>query len=203
VGQGSEVRWRQGRLIGGTWARRSITSALRVNDTLLRCTIFSGRKFGAARAKVHFQSVQRLEASDSVGEMTNQAFDHIQVHVHSDGNIWIFHRCFNPVPPGIAACVGRGDANPPILQFDPSGKLLKRPEPRSVVSVLLVLRDDVVPGFAHDFSSTIDGMFAKGAIQSDALTLRIFVIRLVGSDLRASRFCRTWLNRPPNRRFYG
>jgi hypothetical protein len=26
---------------------------------------------------------------------------------------------------------------------------------------------------------------AAGAIQSDALTLRIFVIRLVGSDLRA------------------
>src|SRR5215470_14269100 len=43
----------------------------------------------------------------------------------------------------------------------------------------------------------------RGAIQSDALTLRIFVIRLVGSDLRASRFCRTWPNRPPNRRFYG
>jgi len=42
-----------------------------------------------------------------------------------------------------------------------------------------------------------------GAIQSDALTLRIFVIRLVGSDLRARRFCRTWPNRPPNRRFYG
>ena len=42
-----------------------------------------------------------------------------------------------------------------------------------------------------------------GAIQSDALTLRIFVIRLVGSDLRASQFCRTWPNRPPNRHFYG
>ena len=49
----------------------------------------------------------------------------IRVHVHSDGNIWVFHRCFNTVPPGIATCVGRGDANPPILQFDPSGKLLK------------------------------------------------------------------------------
>jgi hypothetical protein len=47
------------------------------------------------------------------------------VHVHSDGNIWVFHRCFNTVPPGIATCLGRGDANPPILQFDPSGKLLK------------------------------------------------------------------------------
>ena len=42
-----------------------------------------------------------------------------------------------------------------------------------------------------------------GASQSDALTLRIFVIRLVDSDLRAGRFCRTWPNRPPNRRFYG
>jgi DNA-binding beta-propeller fold protein YncE len=49
----------------------------------------------------------------------------IRVHVHSDGNIWIFHRCFNTVPPGSATCIGRGEANPPILQFDPSGKLLK------------------------------------------------------------------------------
>ena len=49
----------------------------------------------------------------------------IRVHVHSDGNIWIFHRCFNVVPPGSATCIGRGEANPPVLQFDPSGKLLK------------------------------------------------------------------------------
>src|SRR5256885_2425721 len=49
----------------------------------------------------------------------------IRVHVHSDGNIWVFHRCFNTVPPGSATCLGRGEANPPILQFDPSGKLLK------------------------------------------------------------------------------
>jgi putative ABC transport system substrate-binding protein len=35
------------------------------------------------------------------------------------------------------------------------------------------------------------GMVARGAIQSDALTLRLFVIRPVGSDWRASRFCRT------------
>jgi hypothetical protein len=49
----------------------------------------------------------------------------IRVHVHTDGNIWVFHRCFNTVPPGIATCLGRGEANPPILQFDPSGKLLK------------------------------------------------------------------------------
>lgn len=49
----------------------------------------------------------------------------IRVHVASDGNIWVFHRCFNTVPAGSATCIGRGDANPPILEFDPSGKLLK------------------------------------------------------------------------------
>src|SRR5438034_7974376 len=49
----------------------------------------------------------------------------IRVHLDPKGNIWVFHRCFNVVPPGSATCVGRGPANPPILQFDPSGKLLK------------------------------------------------------------------------------
>src|SRR6516225_15902 len=49
----------------------------------------------------------------------------IRVHVDAKGNIWIFHRCFNVVPPGSAVCLGRGPANPPILEFDPSGKLLK------------------------------------------------------------------------------
>src|SRR5215470_12426133 len=49
----------------------------------------------------------------------------IRVFVHPNGNIWVFHRCFNTVPPGHATCVGRGDANPPILEFAPSGKLLR------------------------------------------------------------------------------
>jgi DNA-binding beta-propeller fold protein YncE len=49
----------------------------------------------------------------------------IRVHVDSKGNIWVFHRCFNVVPPGNATCINRGDANPPILKFDASGKLLK------------------------------------------------------------------------------
>lgn len=49
----------------------------------------------------------------------------IRVHVARAGNIWVFHRCFNTVPPGHATCIGRGEANPPILEFDPSGKLLK------------------------------------------------------------------------------
>jgi len=49
----------------------------------------------------------------------------IRVHVAKDGAIWVFHRCFNTVPPGHATCINRGEANPPILQFDRSGKLLR------------------------------------------------------------------------------
>jgi DNA-binding beta-propeller fold protein YncE len=49
----------------------------------------------------------------------------IRVHVDPKGNVWVFHRCFNVVPAGQATCIGRGPANPPILKFDPSGKLLK------------------------------------------------------------------------------
>src|SRR5260370_30365143 len=49
----------------------------------------------------------------------------IRVHVATDGTIWVFHRCFNTVPPGHATCINRGESNPPILQFDRSGKLLK------------------------------------------------------------------------------
>src|SRR5437660_7809463 len=49
----------------------------------------------------------------------------IRVDVDAKDNVWVFHRCFNVVPPGSATCIGRGAANPPILEFDPSGKLLK------------------------------------------------------------------------------
>jgi len=49
----------------------------------------------------------------------------IRVHVDAKGNVWVFHRCFNVVPPGSATCIGRGPANPPILEFNASGKLLK------------------------------------------------------------------------------
>jgi hypothetical protein len=49
----------------------------------------------------------------------------IRVHVDRTGNIWVLHRCFNTVPPGSATCINRGPANPPILEFDPSGKLIK------------------------------------------------------------------------------
>ena len=46
----------------------------------------------------------------------------IRADIDSTGNIWVFHRCFNTVPAGAATCVGRTE--PPILKFDPSGKLL-------------------------------------------------------------------------------
>jgi NHL repeat len=49
----------------------------------------------------------------------------IRVHVASNGNIWVFHRCFHDQPNGDATCVNRGEANPPILEFDPAGRLLK------------------------------------------------------------------------------
>ena len=49
----------------------------------------------------------------------------IRVHVDTKGNIWVFHRCFNVVPAGSATCIGRGPANPPILEFNSSGNLLK------------------------------------------------------------------------------
>jgi DNA-binding beta-propeller fold protein YncE len=49
----------------------------------------------------------------------------IRVHVDETGNIWVFHRCFNAVPAGSATCVGRGAANPPILEFNAAGTLLK------------------------------------------------------------------------------
>ena len=48
----------------------------------------------------------------------------IRVHVTPNGNIWVFHRCFNDKPTGDASCVNRGDANPPILEFNPAGRLL-------------------------------------------------------------------------------
>lgn len=49
----------------------------------------------------------------------------IRVHVAPNGNIWVFHRCFNDKPTGDATCVNRGTANPPILEFNPAGRLLR------------------------------------------------------------------------------
>jgi hypothetical protein len=50
---------------------------------------------------------------------------------------------------------------------------------------------------------SMERRIAAGAIQSDAITLRLFVIWVAGSDLlRASCFWRTWPNRTSSRRFY-
>ena len=49
----------------------------------------------------------------------------IRVHVAPNGNIWVFHRCFYDKPNGDATCLNRGDANPPILEFNPAGRLLR------------------------------------------------------------------------------
>ena len=49
----------------------------------------------------------------------------IRVHVAPNGNIWVFHRCFNDQPNGDATCLNRGDTNPPILEFNPAGRLLR------------------------------------------------------------------------------
>jgi sugar lactone lactonase YvrE len=46
----------------------------------------------------------------------------IRADIDPQGNIWVFHRCFNTEPAGYATCVGRTE--PPILEFDPLGKLL-------------------------------------------------------------------------------
>jgi DNA-binding beta-propeller fold protein YncE len=46
----------------------------------------------------------------------------IRADIDPKGNIWVFHRCFNTEPAGYATCVGRTE--PPILEFDSSGKLL-------------------------------------------------------------------------------
>ena len=49
----------------------------------------------------------------------------IRVHVAPGGNVWVFHRCFNDQPNGDATCLNRGDANPPILEFNTAGTLLR------------------------------------------------------------------------------
>jgi hypothetical protein len=49
----------------------------------------------------------------------------IRVHVAPNGNIWVFHRCFNDKPKGDATCINRGANNPPLLEFNPSGKLVR------------------------------------------------------------------------------
>jgi hypothetical protein len=66
----------------------------------------------------------------------------IRVHLGPDGNVWVFQRCFYDKPAGDATCLNRGDANPPILEFSPAGRLLK---------------SFGVGLFAHPHGFTVDG----------------------------------------------
>lgn len=49
----------------------------------------------------------------------------IRVHATPGGHVWVFHRCFNDQPNGDATCLNRGDANPPLLEFDAAGSLVR------------------------------------------------------------------------------
>jgi len=49
----------------------------------------------------------------------------IRVHVTEADHVWVFHRCFYDKPSGDATCLNRGDSNPPILEFDAAGHLLR------------------------------------------------------------------------------
>ena len=90
----------------------------------------------------------------------------IRVHVARNGNIWVFHRCFNVVPPGSATCINRGEANPPILEFDPSGVLLKSFGAGLFAYPHGFTVDDEGNLWASDVndSDTVLGMSAKNAV---------------------------------------
>src|SRR5260370_33167034 len=47
----------------------------------------------------------------------------IRVHLHAKGNVLGFHQGFNVVPPGLAGCLGRRPAEPPVFEFDPFSEL--------------------------------------------------------------------------------
>lgn len=85
----------------------------------------------SAKAPTHLPNPYRLVEgwptlpATMVGPHGHKWGEVIRVHVAPNGNIWVFHRCFNDQPNGDASCLRRGQANPPILEFDPSGKLLK------------------------------------------------------------------------------
>jgi DNA-binding beta-propeller fold protein YncE len=89
----------------------------------------------------------------------------IRVHVGPDGNIWVFHRCFNDRPSGDATCLNRGGDNPPILEFNPAGQLIRSfgvglfAHPHGFT----VDRDSNVWATDTNDEDTISGMSAKNA----------------------------------------
>jgi len=106
----------------------------RVGFTALACAVIVGGLGAAAGAQqtqypkpAELPNSYRLEAGwPSLPASMNGGRwgEVIRVSVARNGNIWVFHRCFNTVPPGHATCIDRGEANPPILEFAPSGKLV-------------------------------------------------------------------------------
>ncbi len=106
----------------------------RVGFTALACAVIVGGLGAAAGAQqtqypkpAELPNPYRLEAGwPSLPTSMNGGRwgEVIRVSVARNGNIWVFHRCFNTVPPGHATCIDRGEANPPILEFAPSGKLV-------------------------------------------------------------------------------
>ena len=87
-----------------------------------------------------------------------------------------------------------------MLSLKPSAPVFRSapaPEPRGLPAAPNAEVKCVLSTPSEGFRSS------PGAIQSDAITLRLFVIWVAGSDLRrASCFCRTWPNRSSSRRFY-
>jgi DNA-binding beta-propeller fold protein YncE len=103
----------------------------RARLALLACAVVAGVSATAALAQQYPKPTELpnpyrlVEGWPTLPKEMGHWGEVIRVHVARDGNIWVFHRCFNTVPPGHATCINRGTANPPILEFDPSGKLLK------------------------------------------------------------------------------
>jgi streptogramin lyase len=106
----------------------------------------------------------------------------IRVHVAPNGNIWVFHRCFNDQPNGDATCLNRGDANPPILEFNPAGTLL---------------RSFGVGLFAHPHGFTVDhdgNIWATDSNDADA------ILGMPARDAKGARIGQTVLQLSPDGR---
>jgi sugar lactone lactonase YvrE len=87
----------------------------------------------------------------------------IRADIDPEGNIWVFHRCFNTEPAGYATCVGRTE--PPILEFDPAGKLLASfgSDMFAFPHGFTVDRQGYIWASDANASETVLGISAKGA----------------------------------------
>jgi sugar lactone lactonase YvrE len=90
----------------------------------MRLTLIAIVAFGAA-AHAQPNPYRQIEPWPQLPTTMNGGHfgETIGIELDPKGNVWVLHRCFNTIPAGAATCVGRDD-QPPILKFDPSGKLL-------------------------------------------------------------------------------